>query len=103
MVSPMKILSVLLPLAACGLVVFLLKRPVAGPERYDLLIENTRLADASILPIHHQFCRFIARRFVIFLMNKSAKSDCRIAKSIESSTILLIFCPLEQNGLRPKS
>ena len=44
----MKILSVLLPLAACGLVVFLLtRRTVEEPERYDLVIENARLADGT--------------------------------------------------------
>ena len=45
-------LLVLLPLAACGLVVFLLTRPAAVvPERYDLVIENARLADGAGGPL----------------------------------------------------
>ncbi len=47
-VCSMKILSVLLPLAACGLLVYFFNRPVAVvPLRYDLVIENARLADGT--------------------------------------------------------
>ena len=44
----MKILSVLLPLAACGVLVYFFMRPAAAvPERYDLVIGNARIADGT--------------------------------------------------------
>jgi N-acyl-D-amino-acid deacylase len=47
----MKCLSVLAPLAACGLLLVLFHHTAAMPERYDLLIENARLADGTGGPI----------------------------------------------------
>ena len=46
-VGRMKILQVLLPLAACGLLVYCFQRPAVVPERYDLVIENARIADGT--------------------------------------------------------
>ncbi len=47
----MKFLSILAALASCGLLMALFKHSAALPERYDLVIENARLADGTGGPI----------------------------------------------------